>query len=108
MKSYKLSTILVLSLTLASTALSANTIDATNTLPDAKAGECYAKVIIPAVFETKEEKILVKEASAKISSVAAKYGWKEEKVLSKEASKKIIPVKATYKTVTEKVMIKPE
>ena len=31
--------------------------------PNAKAGECYAKVVLPAKYETVEERVLVKEAS---------------------------------------------
>ena len=107
MKNHKLSTMLVLSLTFASVSLYANTVDATNTLPDAKAGECYAKVIVPATFETKTEKVLITEPSVKISTIPAEYGWKEEKVLVKEASKKLIPIPAVYKSVEEKVLVKP-
>ena len=107
MKDHKLSTMLALSITVASVSLYANRVDATNTLPDAKAGECYAKVIVPAKFETKTEKILVTEPSVKISITPAKYGWKEEKVLVKEASKKLTPIPAVYKSVEEKVLVKP-
>ena len=42
--------------TLLSTAAQAEPIDNTNTLPDAKPGQCYAKVMIPAKYETKTEK----------------------------------------------------
>ncbi len=81
--------------------------DASSALPNAKAGECYAKVIIPAEYKTESQKVTVKEASSKIEIIPAKYEWTEEKVLVKEASKKLIPVPATYETVSEKVLVTP-
>ncbi|MCZ6565013.1 MAG: peptidoglycan-binding domain-containing protein [Gammaproteobacteria bacterium] len=76
-------------------------------LPNAKAGECYAKVIIPAEYKTETQTVTTKEATSKISIIPAKYQWVEEKVLVKEASKKLIPVPATYKKVSEKVLVTP-
>jgi hypothetical protein len=81
--------------------------NASSALPNAKAGECYAKVIIPAAYKTESQTVTVKEASSKIEIIPAKYEWTEEKVLVKEASKKLIPVPATYETVTEKVLVTP-
>ena len=76
-------------------------------LPNAKAGECYAKVIIPAEYKTESQKLIIKEASSKIEIIPAKYEWVEEKVLVKEASKKLVPVPATYSAVSEKVLVTP-
>jgi len=75
--------------------------------PNAKAGECYAKVVIPAKYKTVEERVLVQEASNKISVIPAKYEWVEEKIEMTPASKKLITVPATYKKVTEVVEVKP-
>lgn len=86
---------------------SANTGDASSALPNAKAGECYAKVIIPAAYKTESQTVTVKEASSKIEIIPAKYEWVEEKVLVKEASKKLIPIPATYTKVSEKVLVTP-
>ena len=86
---------------------SATTDDASSALPNAKAGECYAKVIIPAEYKTESQKVTVKEASSKIEIIPAKYEWTEEKVLIKEASKKLIPVPATYEDVSEKILVTP-
>ena len=81
--------------------------DAAKALPNAKAGECYAQVIIPAEYKTDTQTVTVKEASSKIEIIPAKYEWVEEKVLVKEASKKLVPVPATYTEVTEKVLVTP-
>ncbi len=98
--------------------------------PNAKPGECYARVMVPAKYITKKVKVLVKEPSTKIVTVPAKfrevtkkvlvkeastkvvttppvYKLVKEKVLVKQPSKKLIPVPAVYKTVKEKVLVKP-
>ena len=89
------------------TAIKKVTTDASSALPNAKPGECYAKVIIPAAYKSESQTVTVKEASSKIEIIPAKYEWAEEKVLVKEASKKLIPVPATYESVSEKVLVTP-
>jgi hypothetical protein len=74
---------------------------------NAKAGECYARVLVPEKFTTVKKKVLVKEPSTKLIRVPAKYRFVTKKVLVKEASTKIETIPATYKTVTEKVLVKP-
>lgn len=80
---------------------------ATTTLPNAKPGECYAKVIIPAQYKTETQEVVIKEASEKINIIPAKYEWATEKVLIKDASKKVIPIAAVYGKVTEKIEVSP-
>lgn len=98
--------------------------------PNPKAGECYARVLIPAKYQTVSEKVLkreagekieinparyataeetvlIKEASSKLEVVPAVYGEVQERVLVKPASKKIVEVPAVYETVTERVIDKP-
>ena len=77
------------------------------TPPNAKAGECYARVMSPAKFETVEEKVLVKEAGEAISIVPAEYETTEQEVEVVPASKKLIPVPATYRDVKETVEVSP-
>lgn len=106
------------------------TADASLFPPNPKAGECYARVlipaqyrtvseqlltseaaerieIIPARYETVEETVLVREASTKLEVVPAVYGQVEERVLVKPASTKIVEIPAEYDTVTEQVIEKP-
>ena len=75
--------------------------------PNAKPGECYARVLIPATYETKTEKVLAEQESSRLEILPAKFEWGTERVLVKEASKKVIEVPATYKWVDEKVLVKP-
>ncbi len=73
--------------------------------PNAKPGECYARVLIPEKYETHTEKVLVKEPGERVEVVPAKYRWVNKKVLVKEATEKIVTVPPKYKTVTEKVLV---
>ena len=98
--------------------------------PNAKPGECYARIyvpptyktvteerlkraaserleVIPAEYEWVEEKVLVKQASERLETIPAVYGWEEEQVLVKEASYEMQDVPATYDWVEEQVMVKP-
>ena len=76
--------------------------------PNPVPGHCYARVLLPATYDTSEEQVLVKPAEQKIKIDEARYEWVEEAVLVKEASSRLETVPAVYETVTEKVMIKPE
>ncbi len=75
--------------------------------PNPKPGECYARVLIPAAYESTTEKVLKREAGSRIETVPAKFEMAEERVVIREASKKLVVVPATYETVTEKVLVRP-
>ncbi len=75
---------------------------------NAKAGECYAKVLVPEQYETKEVKQLIKDSETKIEVVPATYKVVEKKVTIREESSKLELVPATYKTITETIMVEPE
>lgn len=76
--------------------------------PNARPGECYARVIIPAAYKTESEKVLVREAGSKVDIIPAVYGTGQEKVLVREASTRIEVVPAVYGAVTERVLVKPQ
>ena len=98
--------------------------------PNAKPGECYARVlvpeqyqtttqrvlkregsedveIVPATFETVEQEIVVKEASTVLEVVPARFETREEQVVVKPAETRLEVVPAEYETVTEEIPIKP-
>ena len=81
--------------------------DATDTLPNAQPGECYAKVMTPPQFKTETKTVVTREASQKIEIVPAKYETVTEKVLVSEASTKLVPVPAVYETKKEIVEVRP-
>ncbi|MEN9911766.1 MAG: hypothetical protein RI956_210 [Pseudomonadota bacterium] len=93
----------------ASTGLRTTTMEATAgaDYPPARVGECYARVVTPAVTETRNEQILVRAASSAESIVPAVYGPGEEKVLVRGESRMLEVVPATFDTITERVLTKP-
>lgn len=97
--------------------------------PNAKPGECYARVltpptyrmedkqvlkvaeseqvdVVPAKYEMVEEQVLVKEASEEAVLVPAKYTYVTETVTVREPSEEIVTVPAKYETQTEQVLVK--
>lgn len=81
--------------------------DGAQTLPDAKPGECYAKVITPAKFATRSEEVVVQEASERIDTIPAKFELAEQTVVVKEASRRISVTPAVYGEEFEKVEVRP-
>jgi hypothetical protein len=75
--------------------------------PNPKAGECYARVLIPATFQTTQETMLKREASERIQVIPAEYETITEKLLVKQASTRVEVVPAVYETVTERVLDQP-
>jgi len=77
------------------------------TPPDAKPGECYARVLTPAKYETVEDKVLVKEATEKITIEPAQYETVEQTVEVVPETKKLVPIPAKYKETVETIEVKP-
>ncbi|CAA6810840.1 MAG: Unknown protein [uncultured Thiotrichaceae bacterium] len=84
---------------------SSSPVDATNTLPDAKPGECYAKVIVPAQFETRPEEIEVNPEQETIEIIPASFDTEETEVEISPAhtTLKVIPTK--FRTEEEQVEV---
>lgn len=76
--------------------------------PNAKPGECYARVMIPPVYETVTERVLLQEASERIEIVPAEFEWVEEQVMVKEASQRLEVVPPEFDVVEEAVLVTPE
>ena len=76
--------------------------------PNAKPGECYARVMIPPVYETVTERLLLQEASEKLDIVPAEYEWVEEQVMVKEASQQLEVVPPVFGVAEENVLVTPE
>ncbi|MGB1213424.1 MAG: peptidoglycan-binding domain-containing protein [Pikeienuella sp.] len=74
---------------------------------NAKPGECYARITQPAQTKTVEERVVDRDATAKLKVIPATYKKVKEKVIVKEASQRIEVVPATYKTVKERVIVTP-
>ncbi len=76
--------------------------------PNAKSGECYAKVLIPAVTEAETRRIQVSEEQRVLDRmVPARYEVRTERVQvseEKQVLDRIVPAK--YSVETERVMVK--
>jgi len=75
--------------------------------PNAKPGECYARVFVPATYSTETAQVITREASERVEIIPARYEKVTEQVLVREASKKVEVVPATYEWVEERVLVKP-
>ena len=98
--------------------------------PNAKPGECFARIqvapvfstsketvqradgynklkVIPAVYGTEKKTVLAKEAVDVISVIPAVYGWSSEKVLVSPPITQIQRVPAVYGSDSTKVLVKP-
>ncbi len=101
------------------------------TPPNAKPGECYSKVMVPAKYEIKtvqreaqpaservsiipatykvvDKVVTVREASTKLQTIPPTYKLVKERVLVRPETTKLIPIEPTYKYVKERVMVEPE
>jgi len=85
------------------TTISANT--EADVLPNAKAGECYAKVLVPPNYNTETIESLVSEASENIVVVPAKFSDATERVVKKEASTVITAINPEFKTAEATVVV---
>jgi hypothetical protein len=75
--------------------------------PNAKAGECYARVFSPPTYNTVTEQVLKRAESSRVSVIPAQYAPDSEQVLVREASKRIEVIPAQYEWVTERIMVSP-
>jgi hypothetical protein len=78
------------------------------TLINAKTGQCYAKLQIPALLNNKMHLFVKEAASYQLKIVEAEYAWEEEKVIVKEAREEISVKPATYKWINDKVLFSGE
>lgn len=76
--------------------------------PDAKVGECYARVWVEPTYEQEQMEIKVKDESEKIKLIDAKYQWVEKQILTKEASSRLETIPAVYGTETETLLVREE
>ena len=63
--------------------------------PNAKPGECYARVFILPKYKTYTETAVMREASERVEIIPARYEWVTERILVKEASERLEVIPAT-------------
>ncbi|MEM7400832.1 MAG: hypothetical protein AAF304_02655 [Pseudomonadota bacterium] len=73
--------------------------------PNARPGECYARMLIPGESRTITEKVIKKEASERVEIVPATYKTVTKRVLVKPETTKLVSVPAKYGTKTERILV---
>ncbi len=76
--------------------------------PDADAGECFARVLVPDVIDVVSEQVIDREQSFELKLIPATYETVTEQRLVKEASTVYTMVPAVYETVTETIIVEPQ
>lgn len=76
--------------------------------PDAQAGECFARVLVPDTINITSEQVIDREASFELRVIPATYETVTEQRLLKEATTIYRTVPPVYETVTETIIIEPE
>lgn len=75
--------------------------------PNAKPGECYARVLIPARYESQSQRVVVQPESTRVETSPARFENMTQRLLVRDASERVEVVPATYRTVTERVLVQP-
>jgi len=81
--------------------------DGSFSLPNAKSGMCYGKIVVPEQYKTVSQKVLATQADTRLTIIPATYKAGSEKVLDTAASTKIVTIPATYKTESRTVTVSP-
>jgi len=75
--------------------------------PNARQGSCYARLFIPAEYQTVTDKVLKQAAGSRTEIIPARYETVSTQVLVEEASQKLKVIPAQYGYVTGRVMVEP-
>jgi len=75
--------------------------------PNAKAGQCWSRVLAPARYETVTEEVVLQPAGERIEITPAKYGWDEKEIIIEEAYDRLEIIPAQFTTKSEVVTVEP-
>lgn len=76
--------------------------------PNAKPGECYARVFVPPTYRTVTETVLKKESSSRLQAFEPEFITETEEVMVKAASERLELIPAEFAWTEEQVLIQPE
>lgn len=77
-------------------------------MPVARPGQCFARVSIPAVYETYSEESVVQPEYMGTKTIPAVYEMVDTQVLVSAERTEPVTIPAVYRTIRETVMIEPE
>ncbi len=75
--------------------------------PDAKAGECFARVMIPAQYETLYKDVVVDEGGSQIQVSDARFAAQNQQILIRDAGTRYAVRQPVYKAVHEQIVVRP-
>ncbi len=75
--------------------------------PDGEPGECFARVLVPAQYQTYSEQVAIDDGGSRISVSAPQFAAKKHKYILRDASVRYEVRQPVYKRVNEKVMVRP-
>ena len=75
--------------------------------PDHTPGQCYARVKIPAQYETRSETVMTEAPSSTVRVTQPKFQSRQEKVLVKEPSVRFEVRQPTFRSVSEQIVTRP-
>ena len=75
--------------------------------PSSNPGECWARVKIPAQYETRREGVVAEEGYTKLDVRQPVLQSRQEQVMVKEPSTKFVVRQPQYRRVTEQIMTRP-
>ncbi len=84
-----------------------NAFNPAGALPDAQAGQCFARITLPAVYDTVPETVVVKEAFERLAINETQFGPSSRDVQVKDEGVRYQVRQPVYETVTEQVLVKP-
>lgn len=73
--------------------------------PNAKSGECYARLWVEPKYNTIDKTIVVQEASERVEIIPARYDMVSEQVIVEEAGSRIEEIPAKYETQTKQILV---
>lgn len=76
--------------------------------PNAKAGQCFARVYTPPTYKKESERVLKAEAYDVVGIVPAVYGVENKTVMTQEATEVLEVIPAVYGWKEEQVLVSPE
>ncbi len=78
-----------------------------DSLPDARPGECFARVMIPARYETRTKEVVVDQGEERLGVHDARFASQSRDILIRDAAKRYVVHQPVYKAVQEQVMVRP-
>ena len=75
--------------------------------PNAKSGQCFARVYTPPTYRTETESVLKAEGYDVVEIIPAEYGVEQKSVMTQEATEVLAVIPAVYGWKEEQILVSP-